>query len=68
MFWQGQLVGNGIMCSVPLLPSQEGWVGAFSHKKLPGTGALLSAQGPTAQLILQVILRLQLTSSPHSQH
>lgn len=32
MFWQGWLVGNGIMLSVPLLPSQEGWVGAFSHK------------------------------------
>lgn len=68
MFWQGWLVGNGIMRSVPLLPGQEGWVGAFSHKRLPGTGALLSAQGPTARLTLQVILRLPLTSSPHSQH
>lgn len=68
MFWQGWLVGNGIMCSIPVLPGQEGWVGAFSYKRLPGTGALLSALGPSAQLILQVILRLPLTSSPHSQH
>lgn len=55
-------------CAPSLFPSREGWVGVFSHKRLPGTRALLSAQGPTARLILQVILRLQLTSSPHSQN
>lgn len=41
--------------------------GGFSHQGLPGTRALLSARGPAARLILQVILSLPLTSSPPSQ-
>lgn len=53
------------LCPTPPWPEALG--GGFSHQGLPGTRALLSAWGPAARLILQVILSLPLTSSPPSQ-
>lgn len=59
MLWQGWIAGDGItLC--PAVPARS----CLTQEAQP---PVLPAQGPAARLTLHVVLRLQLTSSPHSQ-